>query len=174
MELRNYPNLNIYLYNYQTETAIFLATKHEKTIMACSCYLNFQKIFRSFRTFGQQYYKNGSIHLNSWKHRPYLLIFCLNLKYLGQQYRKCTKTAKNGGFSEELFSENSFEAVLANFCCYDYSANASKAVQKISTRTLELCQLTKTANFIATSMKKHIQQFITGLLEIQARFLFFS
>ena len=23
-------NLNIYLYNYQTETAIFLATKHEK------------------------------------------------------------------------------------------------------------------------------------------------
>ena len=33
-------NLNIYLYNYQTETAIFLATKHEKTIMACS-YLNF-------------------------------------------------------------------------------------------------------------------------------------
>ena len=27
MELRN---LNIYLYNYQTEAAIFLATKHEK------------------------------------------------------------------------------------------------------------------------------------------------
>ena len=26
-------NLNIYLYNYQTETATFLATKHEKTIM---------------------------------------------------------------------------------------------------------------------------------------------
>ena len=37
-------NLNIYLYNYQTETAIFLATKHEKTIMACS-YLNFLKYF---------------------------------------------------------------------------------------------------------------------------------
>ena len=38
-------NLNIYLHNYQTETAIFLATKHEKTIMVCS-YLNFpiQKI----------------------------------------------------------------------------------------------------------------------------------
>ena len=30
-------NLNIYLHNYQTETTIFLATKHEKTIiMACS------------------------------------------------------------------------------------------------------------------------------------------
>ena len=36
-------NLNIYLYNYQTETAIFLATNHGKTIMACS-YLNFLKI----------------------------------------------------------------------------------------------------------------------------------
>ena len=26
-------NLNIYPYNYQTETAIFLATKHEKTVL---------------------------------------------------------------------------------------------------------------------------------------------
>ena len=33
-------NLNIYLYNYQTETAIFPATKHEKTIMTCT-YLKF-------------------------------------------------------------------------------------------------------------------------------------
>ena len=41
-------NLNIYLRNYQTETAIFLATKHEKTIMACS-YLHFstQKIHQN-------------------------------------------------------------------------------------------------------------------------------
>ena len=32
MELRNYTqNLNIYLHNYQTQTAIFLATKHEKS-----------------------------------------------------------------------------------------------------------------------------------------------
>ena len=30
MELRNYQNFNIYLYNYQVESAIFLATKHEK------------------------------------------------------------------------------------------------------------------------------------------------
>ena len=36
-------NLNIYLYNYQTETASFLAAKHEKTIMACS-YLDFLNI----------------------------------------------------------------------------------------------------------------------------------
>ena len=47
------------------------------------------------------------------------------------------KIVKNGSFCEELLSENDFEAVLANFCCYDYGANASEAVQKISTRTLE-------------------------------------
>ena len=41
-------NLNVYRYSYQTETAIFLATKHGKTIMACS-YLNFsiQKIHQN-------------------------------------------------------------------------------------------------------------------------------
>ena len=62
-------SLNIYLHNCQTETAIFLGTKHEKTIMEC---------------------------------------------------RKYIKTAKNGGFCEELLSENDFEAVLVNFCCYKY------------------------------------------------------
>ena len=49
------------------------------------------------------------------------------------------KIVKNGTFCEELLSENNFEAVLANFCCYDYGANASEAVQNISTMTLELC-----------------------------------
>ena len=101
MELKNYSKpkqLNIYLYNYQTETAIFLATKHEKTIMTCS-QLNFLKLFPSFQTFGTQYYKNESIHLNSWKHRSYLLILLSEL---------------------ELLSENDFEAVLVNFRCYKY------------------------------------------------------
>ena len=37
-----------------------------------------------------------------------------------QPYRKYIKTAKNGGFCEELPSENDFEAVLVNFCCYEY------------------------------------------------------
>ena len=47
--------------------------------------------------------------------------------------------------------------VSVDFCCYEHGANVSEAVQKISTTTLlELCQLTKTANFIATPMKKHI------------------
>ena len=44
-----------------------------------------------------------------------------------------TQTAKNGGFCEELLSENDF---LVNFCCYEYGANASAAFQKISTRIL--------------------------------------
>ena len=127
--------------------------------MACS-YLHFLKIFPSFQTFGPQYYKNGSIHLNSWKHRLYLLIFSLELEIFGVVVQKMHQNSKNGGFCEELLSENDFEAVLVNFCCYEYGANASEAVQKISTRTLlELCQLTKTASYIillATPKKKHI------------------
>ena len=68
-----------------------------------------------------------------------------------------SKQQRNGGFSEDLLSENDFEAVLVNFCCYKYGANASEAVQKISTRALlELCQLTETANFKAIPMKKQI------------------
>ena len=41
-------------------------------------------------------------------------------------------------FSEELLSENDFEAVLVNFCRYDYGTYASEGVQKISTVTLDL------------------------------------
>ena len=47
-----------------------------------------------------------------------------------------TQTAKNGSFFEELLSENYFEAVLVNFCCYEYGTNASETVQKINTRIL--------------------------------------
>ena len=90
----------------------------------CS-YLSFYQYFLHFKLLGQQYYKNESIHLNSSHHSH-------------KKDRECIKTAKNGSFCEELLSENDFEAVLANFCCYDYGANASAAVQKISTRTLEL------------------------------------
>ena len=42
------------------------------------------------------------------------------------------KTSKNDGFCDQLLSENDFETVLVNFCCYEYGANASEAVQKIS------------------------------------------
>ena len=55
------------------------------------------------------------------------------MKYLGWQYRAYIKKAKNGDFSEELLSENDFQAVLATFCCYDHDAKASEAVQKITT-----------------------------------------
>ena len=57
----------------------------------------------------------------------------MNLKYPRWSYREYIKTAKNGGFSEELLSENGLETVLATFCCQDYGANASKAVQNIGT-----------------------------------------
>ena len=72
---------------------------------------------------------------------------------------------KINGFCEELLSENNFEAVLVNFCCYEYGANVSETVQKISTgallelcslKQLELSSLKQLANFIATSMKKII------------------
>ena len=103
-----------------------------------------------------------------------LLIISLELEIFGVAIQKIHQNTKKWCLCEELLIGNDVEAVLVNFCCYDYGANASEAVQKISTRTLlELCQLTKTANFIATPMKKHIYQFITCLLEIQARFLFF-
>ena len=46
---------------------------------------------------------------------------------------------QSGGFCEELLSGNDFEIFLATFCCYDHSANASEAVQKIGTeRVLQM------------------------------------
>ena len=41
------------------------------------------------------------------------------------------KTAKNGGFCEELFGKDYVKAALASFCYYDHGAKASEAVQKI-------------------------------------------
>ena len=38
----------------------------------------------------------------------------------------------NGDLCEELLTENDFEAVLVTFCCYDFGAKASEAVQKIA------------------------------------------
>ena len=57
-----------------------------------------------------------------------------------------------------MLSENDSEAVLVKFFCYEYGVNA-EAVKKISTRTLLAGVMpthTKTANFKATPMKKHI------------------
>ena len=60
--------------------------------------------------------KLESIHPNSWHHSR--------------------KKQKDSLETQVLYVD--IEAVLANFCCYDYGAKASEAVQKISTRTLEL------------------------------------
>ena len=95
MKLRNYPKpYKIYLYNYHTKTAIFLATKREKkTIMACT-YLNLYKYFLHFELLASNTIKNESIHLNSWHHshkkqkdsletQIVLLIFSLKLEISG-------------------------------------------------------------------------------------------
>ena len=72
-------NLNIYLHNYQKQTAIFPATKHEKS----NWYgMQLLKFFHTENTSKQQ--------------------------------------KMVAGFYEELLSENDFEAVLINFCCYEY------------------------------------------------------
>ena len=59
---------------------------------------------------------------------------CSYLNFSIQKIHQNSK--KNGGFCEELLSENDFETVLDNFCYYEYGANASEAVQKISARLL--------------------------------------
>ena len=63
------------------------------------------------------------------------MIFSLEPKMSGVAAQSIhqNKTTKNGGFCEELLSENDFEAVLSTFSCYDHGTNASEAVQKIAT-----------------------------------------
>ena len=80
---------------------------------------------------------NGKI---VWRHGLYRWYFRRNLKYLKWPYRSYIKTVKNGDFWEELLSENDFEAVLANFCCYDHGAETSEAVQKIATDQKKYCK----------------------------------
>ena len=60
--------------------------------------------------------------------------FCLNLKYLGWSHRAYIKTAKNGGFREELLNENDFEIVLAFFCYFTSSPKSPKWRQKVKHR----------------------------------------
>ena len=45
------------------------------------------------------------------------IMACSNLN---SSIQKIHQNSKNGGFCEELLSENDFEAVLVNFCCYKY------------------------------------------------------
>ena len=63
--------------------------------------------------------------------RSALLIFSFGLEISGVAVQR--KAEKKWYLCEELLSKNDFEAVLATFCCYDYGAHASEAVQKIIT-----------------------------------------
>ena len=56
----------------------------------------------------------------------------MNLKYLRWPYREYIKAAEKWWLCEELLNENDLETVLATFCCHDYGANVSDAVQKIA------------------------------------------
>ena len=62
-----------------------------------------------------------------------IYLFSLELEICVVAVQRIHQNSKNGGFCEELLSENDFEAVLANFCCHDHCVNASEAVQKIAT-----------------------------------------
>ena len=64
----------------------------------------------------------------------YLLIFSLELEIFGWLYR--THQTSKQQKTEELLSENGSETFLVNFCCYEFCANVSEAVQKFNTRTL--------------------------------------
>ena len=65
----------------------------------------------------------------------YCSYFRLNLKYLRWQYKEHIKTAKNGGFCEQLLCENDFEVFLSTFCKY-YWFRRSLQIKKIITDAL--------------------------------------
>ena len=103
---------------------------------------------------------NESIHLNSWYHshkkqkdsletQVLFVIFWLELEIFGVAIQSIHQNSKKGSFVRNCLVKMTLRLFLANFCCYDYGANASEAVQKIKD-TEVACQLIKTANFIAT------------------------
>ena len=100
-----------------------------------SFFVQWMILFINILNYCNIFIRNGKI---GWKRGVYCWYFCLNLKYLGWPYKECIKRAKSGGFCQELLSETNFEAVLATFCCYEYGANASEAVQNIARDQKEL------------------------------------
>ena len=60
-------------------------------------------------------------------------IFDWTLNVWGGGIEHTSKQQQNGNFCQELLSKNEFEAILATFCCYEHSAKASEAVQKVTT-----------------------------------------
>ena len=61
------------------------------------------------------------------------MIFLLEFEISGVAVQSIHQTSKKWWLCEELPNENDFEAVLATFCCHDYGANISEAVEKIAT-----------------------------------------
>ena len=64
--------------------------------------------------------------------RAVLLIFSLELEISVVAIQRIHENSERRWLTVEFLSENDFEAVLATFCCHDYGANASEAVQKIA------------------------------------------
>ena len=123
---------------------------------------NFSSLFKIICS--NIFIRNGKIF---WKHGPYCWYLHLNL-YLGWPYRESIKTATNGGFCEVLLSENDLESVLATFCRYNYGANASEAVQKITTDKKEchkcsscvvICWIAKI--YLSTSINNSEKRLVT-------------
>ena len=83
------------------------------------------------------------------------MVFSLELEIFGVAVQRIHQRAKNDTFCEELLCENDFEAVLVNFCCCDYGIPMLlRQFIRLAQGHWTIRQLTKTANFIATAMKK--------------------
>ena len=120
--------------------------------MTCS-YFNFFQFFLHFKLLGQQYYKNESIHLNSWHHSHkkqkdspetqfvFVDIFVWTWNIWGGLIENTSKQQKMVAFVRNC---------LANFCCYDYGANA------LHKETRVVCQLTKTEFYSYTYEKTYL------------------
>ena len=79
-------NLNIYFYNYQTKTAIFIATKHEKNY---GSYLGFHTYFLHFEIMTSNTMKNKT-------RKKFKNLFRVNfVKYSSKfPFRSCKHTSK--------------------------------------------------------------------------------
>ena len=88
-----------------------------------------------------------------------LFDFFKNISFIFENTENTSKQRKNSSFCEQLLGENEFEAVSVNFCFYEYGM-----VAMLLRKFRRLAQghwncmptQTKTANFIATPIKKHI------------------
>ena len=70
-------------------------------------------------------YATGINRKMVWKYRPYLLIPFFREFGIPNIWGGCTENTSQkwkmvGSFCEEFLTENDFEVVLVNFCCYDW------------------------------------------------------